>query len=623
MPSVKFVDFWPSLARDRPTDLRRCAGIFDHIVPQLTAERRATCRQAVGPELIADARILSQLSLVELPQPGLPPPIPLHPALTRNDLERGWIADLVAPLRDALDAIGEFAFADDAMVGRRLRGVASALMREALAAAALGSFLSEFGPDPVARAHSLLTVALWHQAALSVRLLTAETDDELGQFAQLHRTAVDLEAESEAQLAALLIAQVQPIRHEDVVAATLGEVPGRPLRSSYDFMHAYGRDPTHLFDLGMRQLRRLVSYPEIPLEFATGFISSALKIGTSSFPIYSHLVADAVGNLVAQAAERDREATGRLLADFNGQQAGRIQAAGNSFETLLAQAQAGGDDFAYPDAYRTVAEGILRPFGSLLVHLAELATGEAAGPVVLVRTLGELETAMGVFDQLRSPASDIPRLLSLGLDRPMRNYEAHEDIVRSGTGALSIIGRDGVLEPLDLDDLQEHLMTLLSFLVGVDVAQNMAVIPALGGGVAPANTVHTEALIGGIAALAVAELTDAVLTDCSIREGIITVEIDGDATTAQLELLRGPLRRLLDPAVEMVEVVRAGSGRLVYTAVLESDESPAEKGDEAEVAIEVAEVGDQDDRGREHPDAASPDGSSRGLLRRFFRRGRG
>jgi hypothetical protein len=198
--------------------------------------------------------------------------------------------------------------------------------------------------------------------------------------------------------------------------------------------------------------------------------------------------------------------------------------------------------------------------------MGELVVGGGAPAFAIFKTLGEVEHGMAVFERVRPPAAHLPQLLALGLDRPMRNYEAHEDIVRSGSGVLSVITHDG-LEPLDLEALRVHLMILQAFLVGADVAFNVAVIPATEKQMYPADVIHTEAFVAGVSSIAIAEHSDAALTGCFIREGTMTIEIDDVATDAQLEAVTGSLRRLVDPAVERLRFVRS-TGSLIYAADL-------------------------------------------------------
>jgi hypothetical protein len=189
------------------------------------------------------------------------------------------------------------------------------------------------------------------------------------------------------------------------------------------------------------------------------------------------------------------------------------------------------------------------------------------------KTLGEMEDAMAVFRELRPPARELPGLQSLALDRPMRNYEAHEDIVRSATGDLAVIDASGAMVPINLEELDEHLITLRSFLDGVDAAIGVAFMALSLDQPFPAEILRTEAFVRELGGLAIAELTDAVLVDCTIRDGTITLQIDGSASEGDLGLVAHSLRRLLDPAVTAIRIERP-SGTLLYDKRLADSATP-------------------------------------------------
>jgi hypothetical protein len=211
----------------------------------------------------------------------------------------------------------------------------------------------------------------------------------------------------------------------------------------------------------------------------------------------------------------------------------------------------------------------VRPFGSLLVQLARVAVGEGSASFSVFHTLGEIEDAMSVFNRIRPPTGQLPDLLALALDRPMRNYAAHEDIVRSATGELAVIDASGSMMLVDLNLLREHLLMLGSFLAGVDVAISVVFTAVSLHLPYPTDTLKTEAFVGALAGIAIAEWTDAVLIDSRIRDGAITLQIEGSASNNDVRLAVRSLRRILDPALSVMRVERP-SGTLVYSESLEN-----------------------------------------------------
>jgi hypothetical protein len=263
-----------------------------------------------------------------------------------------------------------------------------------------------------------------------------------------------------------------------------------------------------------------------------------------------------MGELMFRALVTDANRVAELLVEFNVQQAGRILTAAGEYEALLERVMHDPDTEELPEAYRTLAEGILRPYGSLIVALERLVLGEAVS-FQAFRTLGELEAA------LAQASASLATLMELGMSRELRNFDAHEDIVRTETGALAAVDSAGQVHVIDIDDLYERLLVLRSCLDGVDIAVSVA-FAAISAPTQefPQDFRPTESMLQSVARLAAAELTDGMVESLKIRSGQVIVEYQGSATAVQLGLLAAAIRRQ-STALGKLEVRGAGGAVLL------------------------------------------------------------
>ena len=279
------------------------------------------------------------------------------------------------------------------------------------------------------------------------------------------------------------------------------------------------------------------------------YLFVAIRLGTSNTPVFAHYTAMMVGDLLWRAVVRDPRSLGALLVDFNRQQAGRIQAAGNEYERLLDSAWSDRQSRDLPDAYRTLAEGIFRPYASLFVRIHELVTMGGPRRFTAFSTLGQVETA------LPAASGELSRLAHLCLNRDLRNYEAHEDIVRTETGTLAIVQDDGTLVHLDPDDAMRSVLLMRSFLDGVDAAAQVAFLGiAIPTQPLPVNFVRTEAFVESMARFAAGRLTDGRVESLRVDEGCAVIEFSGTRDRHQVMLLAIGLRRILDPTITTIRI---------------------------------------------------------------------
>jgi hypothetical protein len=326
------------------------------------------------------------------------------------------------------------------------------------------------------------------------------------------------------------------VTSEDILEIALGERP-RQAFHGHAPTRSFPGGPQRLVELGTRQLRLIADTIFIADSHAATYLGLACRLGSSMFPILAHRSAFLTGELVFRAAVADTSQTAKLLVEFNVQQAGRIQTAGDEYQKLSQKVFTNPDSQVLPQAYRTLAEGILRPLGSLTVCLEHIARGEAT-TFQNFKTLGQLETA------LKQASGRLATLAEMGMSRELRNFDAHEDIVRTDTGALAAVDSEGRLQTIDIDDLCERMLVLHSFLDGVDVAISVAFAAlAVPTQVFPQDFRPTEALLQSIARLAAAELTDGMVERMTIRTGVGIVEFSGASTPVQLRLLVAAIRR--------------------------------------------------------------------------------
>jgi hypothetical protein len=337
----------------------------------------------------------------------------------------------------------------------------------------------------------------------------------------------------------------------DLPEVLFGETPAVEIVDQGSARRAYPGRPQRLNELAAPQFR-LIWPPAmfVPAGDEANFMNMALKVGGSFAPLLANRSASLVGDLIRGAATVDFAATGELIMDFHMQQAGRIMDSARGFHECMSRASADPDGPHALDAYRNLAEGVLRPYGSLLVQL-RVRDGTIPRRFKLFRTLGDLEAALG------SASDELIELARLGLSPELRNYRAHEDVVRTALGTLATVTEDGSLVDVDLGDVWWRLSLLRSFLDGLDVAVQIAFANISQHLTPPADMkpVMTEAMLEFMASIAAGQFTEGSVKGFQVVGDTATIVFKGPIARREMQLLASSLRRVLDPAVTTIRIV--------------------------------------------------------------------
>jgi hypothetical protein len=504
---------------------------------------------------------------------GLPPArtsfsadaVNFYDLVAQNDARAKWLTERLLSFQAEIEDFRASDFADRRWVANRLRKRTVRLLNHVEPLLELSDYLHEFEEESIAGIYAVWSTELWEAARLTLRQLVAHSPldafsagnefrerwdacSELSTWMSDYSTTVDLLDEDEPSL-------------DEALTMLLGEEPDSPIDDPFRAPAlAYGRSPSRHVELGHRQLRLLAPDILVPDHSAANYLMLAVKLGLSFFPLLAHRSAFLTAELIAKCAAHDSRATGRLLLEFNAQQAGRINGAGATYERLLAESDSDESGYVLPDAYRTLAEGIFRPYASLLLLLQRLLDGEQV-------TFRPASVLSDVENHLSTLGAEFEALALRGLNRQLRNYEAHEDVVRSSAGVIGVINKQGVFEPLDLDEVREQALQMRSFLDGVDVAANVwFVIVGLDAAI-PTNTVRTESLLLGIARTAATATTDGSVLDLTVKGDTLIIVYEGKAKDPDLGMLVQSLYRQLDPSTKTVRVEDKGGNLLLEQPV--------------------------------------------------------
>jgi hypothetical protein len=357
-------------------------------------------------------------------------------------------------------------------VGRRLRKRAAAVLRDGWKVALFASWLHEFDGDSAAGLFAVWAGGFARSAGLLIVLVVSDDAQERLQAAREFESTWD-EAWECAE--ALKLYREEVLEEEgageyDLATELLGVTPLVPVEDQGSARRAYPGGPRRLADLAAPQLR-LVWPGEffVPANSAANYVMLAVRVGSADMPLFAHRVASLVGALACRAAAVNFRATGELIIDFHRQQAGRIIASGDRYRDFMMRAYADREGLDILDAYQNLAEGVLRPYGSLLVQLRSIELGQGSGNFRAYATLGQLRDTLG------SSSDELVEMVDLALEPSLRNYRAHEDVVRTAGGTVAAVDDDGVMTEIDLNDVHWKTGLLRSYLDGVDVAIQMAV----------------------------------------------------------------------------------------------------------------------------------------------------
>jgi hypothetical protein len=553
-------------------------GILEGIVdippvqlPPLTQAQRARAAIAVGTDLIRQATALADWTAL-----GEEPPVRVFDRGAVNDAGSLWIQQRVQRLHEAQLRLASADYSSERWVGRRLRKRVATLLRLAVELADLSQWLHQFDEDSLSGLFAEWTEMMARSTGIFVVLLT--TDDPARRL-RLTREFGELweEGFEAAGVNQMLVADKTELRElfEDeplddplhLPEQLFGVRPQVAIRDEGSARRAYPGGDKRLADLAAAQLRP--AWPRgmfVPAYSAANHIGLALKLGGSYAPLLANRTATLTAQLVIRAASHHQSLTAQLIGDFHTQQAPRIVAAGRQHSSAIANALIGEPDvMKILEAYRILAEGILRPYGSLLVHLSRVADGASSAAYSAFPTLGDFEAALG------NTSDELVLLARLGLMIDIRNYSAHENVARNAAGKVVFVLPDGSFQDVDIPDLIWRTHLLRSFLDGVDVAVQIA-SNNVGAGALPAapRLSMTQEFLQMILTSAAGRLTEGSVTGLSVSGGVATVKFEGSETPAAMHLLALAAKRFVDPAIREVRLVSEGDGRVLHIEALDA-----------------------------------------------------
>jgi hypothetical protein len=522
-------------------------------------EARAQARKAVGAELLARCEtLLRPRRLGQASESTQEAAIPLHWANSLNDCRVRWWMGVVDPVLSGVVELGQLDHHDPKQIGQHLRRLVRNFVDAAERALDLELFLLEFEQD--ASAAGLLAAHIRafidFGACQLVAMTTVEDEDAERAAARTEEAAARL-LEAEEIKEEALGRDVAPPSPEELIATLIGETPRWQSGQIGELWSAFGPDKRRHAALATRQLRLLVREEDVADEFATTWLTLACRIGSEAFPLLAHRSALLTWRTLFAAFAADADAAGSLLAGFYVAQAARIVSAGRKGDEDLMKYR-NGDDERLIEAYRTLSEGILRPFGGLALHIGAVARGASRPQLGPRPLLGELE------DSLIATGTELAALLAFGIARPLRNAGAHLDIVRGASGQLSIAAEDGSLLAVDLHALDRDYSTLRSALTGVDVACGLGfrqLVPEQKREMLSRATT-TDAVLELFATFAAAEIVQGFVTDLVARGELLTFTLHGNSTPDEAAVLVNRLEPHLHDATRTV-VVLDPDGQLI------------------------------------------------------------
>ncbi len=535
-------------------------------LPPLTQAQRARAAVAVGADLIRQATALANRTA-----DSRIPAVRVYDLGVVNDARSLWIQDRIKRVHEAQLRLAGADFLSERWVGRRLRKRVATLLRLALELADLSQWLRQFDEESLAGEFAEWSEMMARSTGILIVLLTSEDPahrlELTREFGELWEEG--LEAAVVNQMLVGSDAELRELFEDEPLDDPLhlpeqlfGVRPEVKIRDEGSARRAYPGGSKRLADLAAAQLRP--AWPAsmvIPPYSAANHIILALKLGGSYAPLLANRAATLTAHLVIRAAVRNRATTARLISEFHTQQAPRIIEAGGHHQTAIHEAlRAEPDVMRIVEAYRILAEGILRPYGSLLVHLRGVADGASGVTYTPFTTLGDLEAALG------NTSDELVILARLGFMINLRNYKAHENVVRSAAGEVVFVLPDGSHKPVDVPDVIWRTHLLRSFLDGVDVAIQIAVNNVAADAVSVSSAFGmTETFLRMLVTSAAGRLTDGSVTGLTVATGVVTIRFDGPDSAAAMHLLALAAKRFVDPGVREIRLVSEADGRVLHT----------------------------------------------------------
>jgi hypothetical protein len=483
--------------------------------------------------------------------------IPVLEHLAFEDLKHDWLTGPILDLYGGLEALAGIDVESDA-VGRQLRPAAGRLLEQGAQVRELLEFLICFDGDLVQMIVDAAADGLKAFECAAIWMVGADPQaaDAAGRVAgeTFHRIATEHEVilrglplATAADLGIDTPNREDAFRHLFAVSESVKDTWHQTCVS----LVALGYD---LADLGARQLPYLDAYPESG--FAESYLRLAWEIGTSSYPLLAHRAAYLTHDLLNHAFAADRLETGRRIAAFLVDQAGWITAAGPRYKAALDRYLDDDDKPSIVEAYRLLAEGILRPYATLVHILAKPGTA----PITLYTTLGEVEGGLTRTDVR------IADLLLRFVEPVLRNADAHANVAVAASGDVIVRLSDGSSTPLNPNHVYGKAVGLRAALVGVDVAVNLAFTKVVTEILPPSEPyrpkVVSEAILLHWARLGAEEFTAGSVTGVEIGERALRLTFVGTAGDDELRAMVVRLAALVSEEVDSILVV-SESGALL------------------------------------------------------------
>jgi hypothetical protein len=507
----------------------------------LPPQRRAIIRQAVGAQSLAT--LVSPYEHVEPDEGELPQGVPLPEDRVIEDVKHEWLTKPVVDLLRSLEKLAIVDPLDDAQVGQLLRNRVRRVLLRMEPVRELVAFLGNFESEVVA----LLRDAAIDALGASYFLIVALTaDDDLAASDAHEDLAHFQERVTEAQVIFEGLPRgnaeemgIEALSATDLSALVLGErLPHANWRDNVDALAQSGR----FFDVGGRQFRHILPTPGPELN-GPNFVSLALRMGTNVFPLLAHRALYLTWNLLRRSEATNDVATRDLVAEFLRDESGWIMASSEPYENALRDYLEKDDRLAILEALRALSEGVLRPYGSLLVALHAIASGAQRMSPPIAPALGDLSQR---FAPVKEPSV---KLLESFVRADMRNAIAHQRAAVGGGGELIIRNEDGTLTTLIPNHVFGTTAGLRSALDGVDVAVSLyfghAVTPHLDPRTFRARFMSTQT-IHFMANVAATEHTRGVITAVDARDGVLTLTYEGE-DGGEWELMLRHLGAVFEP----------------------------------------------------------------------------
>jgi hypothetical protein len=511
-------------------------------------ERRDVARRAIGKGLLEQVSALADVILEE--PAGKAAPLPDQTSF--EDFKHDWLRDPMMALLRETDKLAAMDLEDDSKLGRHLRRRANNVALRAQRVAELVAFLRNLDSEFVKIARDAGCSAVAAVDCL-FRSLTADDDAEAAEAAEKYRALLDEPIREDRLLLEYLpYATPEEFGFSELAETELTEilfgVGFDPSGRWHDTAAALSKQ-FDLFDLARKQLGYLDPHPHRDPAFGENYLQLATRLGASQFPVLAHRAAFLTTDLLERADLVDRAATSQLVGGFYMTEAPWIIESDSTYRPAMLDYLENDNRAAVLQALRALSEGVLRPYGSLLIALAAAAHGQRPESVTVESTLGTLA------DRFSSLTHPIFGLLRRFINPELRNADAHLRAAVGGSGELIVRKEDGSTAAVNANHVYGATTGLRSALDGVDAAVNLyfarEVVPTLDVERDRPGFISNEMLLL-YARMAAGQYTSGTVAAVDAREGTLTVTFEGDGRHDQFESM---LHHLIAVAPHFNEVV--------------------------------------------------------------------